>query len=166
MAFLIYTLVFVLLTVPIGIFLRFLDLGFKMKNAFYRTLVFPIEVSRIHFNLYKSVRVKHKKIALHLLFAPILNLPHVIISVAEMHLDTQAKFLAITELLQELGERDRNKLIKELKKQGILVKRKKIKEPKQVMNSDEAIGTYVHNLGVKGNLELSEDIFPFKHTLS
>lgn len=119
--------VVMLLFIPLAIFLRFLDLGLNMKSSIQTTFIFPFRVSYIHFGIFKKLYYDKKiKAAFKFLIMPITDLPQVIISIAEMEIEKQAKLMAVQELLSELSDKDIKKLIVELrKKHGITVVRHK-----------------------------------------
>ncbi|MEI4770993.1 hypothetical protein WAX74_15325 [Psychrobacillus sp. FJAT-51614] len=147
MSFLIFLIIFIVLVIPIGIFLRMLDLGLKVRKAIILTIIFPFDITRLHVHLFNSMKNEDKKRAIKVLIAPITDLPEVIISYTEMHISMEAKLLAIKELLNELEEKDIRKLAKQLKKQGFIIKRKKIKQVDEFTDNQDSLNKYLDNLG-------------------
>lgn len=153
MSLLLFLIIFILFIGPIGIFLRFLDLGLNARVAVHITFAFPFEIFRIHTSIYNHLKNDDKKKALRILFAPLTDLPDVITSYAEMHMNFYARMLAIEELLHELEDKDIRKLTKQLRKQGIIIKRKKIKKfdvhPEEFIDDEDQVNKYLNNLGFR-----------------
>lgn len=118
----------ILFTIIVGfisaILFRFMSLGFSFKQAIKRTILFPIESTYIHYKIYSVIKKDNKSLAFKLLLLPITDMPGVMVSIAEMHLNAKAKIEAIKELLNETQGEERRKLINHLKKEGIIVKKK------------------------------------------
>ncbi|WP_416825505.1 hypothetical protein [Ectobacillus polymachus] len=144
MNLLLFIIIFSLVVIPLGIFLRFLDLGVEKKNAVHLTLVFPFDIFRIHLSIYNHLKDKDKKAALKALVLPIIDLPQVIISYAEMHINMQAKILAIKELMIELNDKEIRKMVLQLREKGFIIKIKK-KKVKQVDVGGDDLNYYLGN---------------------
>lgn len=146
MSFTIFFVMLFLIVLPLGILLRFIDLGIRPRLALKLLFKFPKEIVVIHYGMYKHLKLKDKKKAFQILLAPIFSLPDVIISYAEMYIDVYAKFTAITELLEELDDKEIRKLTKILKKQGIIIKKRKVKKI-EIIEDSSNVDAYAKNLG-------------------
>lgn len=147
MSFAIYFVMLFLVVLPLGVFLRFIDLGIRPNWALKMLFKFPKEIIQIHYILYKLAKKKDRKTAVRILFAPITNFPDVIISYSEMYINAYAKLMAVKELLKELDDKEVRKLAKILKQQGIIIKKHKVKKM-DVIDDSSNVDTYADNVGL------------------
>lgn len=116
-------IIVLLLSLIVAIIIRFISLGMNWLDAIRSTLTFPLEISYVHYALYKRLKAEGNKDAHKVLFLPVTNLPRTIISYADMKLDMKAKFEVVKELLSETKESDRERLIEVLGRHGIKVEK-------------------------------------------
>lgn len=115
------------------IFSRFCHLGMIKRRAITRTFKFQYEIFKIHYILFRQNQKTDLKMALGLLISPITNLPDAIVSYAEMYINRDAFEFAFRELLIELSEYDKQKLIEALVEKGVIsIKRKKVSSDEDI----------------------------------
>lgn len=102
------------------LFIRFCSLGMIKEKALIRVFKFPFEIVRLHYNLYKKYKGEGLKESVRLLLYPITNLPNAIVAYTEMYVKSDVFEKAVRELLTELTEEEKVRLIKHLIDQKLI----------------------------------------------
>ncbi|MCH4825548.1 hypothetical protein [Planococcus halocryophilus] len=151
----VFLITFIVFVIPLGIFLRFIDLGLPIFLAFKLTLIFPYKVTHVHYEIYKELKKEDRAKAIQILFTPITDLPKVIISIAEMYMDYHAKLAVIKELLNESDEKNINNHSKSFQIQGITFT---IISEKIEIDETYSFYTYLNKLGFQSLSKLYKKI--------
>lgn len=127
-----FLIILFLFILPIFIYLKMRSLGLSKSRTIFAMICFLRVVPKAHFQIFNELKYKNKKIAFKILIRPFIELPKVITLYSCSVVQAEAKYRAITELVSELNNQEKNALVKVLKKEGIKVKIKgnKIKEIK------------------------------------
>ncbi|WP_089607914.1 hypothetical protein [Bacillus cereus] len=131
--------------------LRFMDLGMNFFEALRCMVILPATVGKIYVEVIVDVKKENGKVPLKTLFFPVTKFPQIIIIIADVFISRKALLLAAKELLAEVDEKKRSTLIKELRKEGIRVKRKKIKPKRQAKSNVEIASTKIYGLIIHGH---------------
>ncbi|WP_288476852.1 hypothetical protein [uncultured Clostridium sp.] len=129
-----YSVIFIILfftvILPITLYIKIRKWGLDISRTLLVMSTCLYSVPKVHINLYNKYKSNNKKLAIELLFLPIINPKLVLALYSKATILTEAKYRAIESIIPTLNKKELKKFRVILDKEGlgVNIKRKKLKK--------------------------------------